>query len=204
LNGSISDLDYVGVKAPQFSFTRLDGVDPTVGVEMTSTGEVACLGDDFEEAFLKALLSVGYRLPIRSVLLSSGPIEAKAAFLEHARLLAQMDIRIYATAGTAAFLQKHGIVTTVVQWPLEGQVPTALEVLESGAIDLVINIPKDYQEDELTNDYLIRRKAVDVAVPLITNLQLAQRFVEAISKKGLRDLQVRSWSLYDPKRLLTS
>jgi carbamoyl-phosphate synthase large subunit len=196
MNGSIGDLEYVGVKAPQFSFTRLEGADPTLGVEMASTGEVGCLGDDFEEAFLKALLSVGYHLPVRNILLSTGPVEAKAAFLESTKLLDEMGMNLYATRGTGEFLRTNGIKATILHWPLDGQSPNCVEYLSQGKIDLVINIPKNYQEQELTNDYLIRRKAVDLAIPLITNLQLAQRFVEAISRKGLDDLEIKSWSEY--------
>src|SRR5205085_6389758 len=123
LNGSMLDVDYVGVKAPQFSFTRLDGADPVLGVEMASTGEVACLGDDFEEAFLKALLSVGFRLPIRNALLSTGPIEDKAAFLESARILRAMGVNLFATEGTAAFLRQHGVDTTRLHWPTDVRSP---------------------------------------------------------------------------------
>jgi len=195
-NGFNLDLDYVGVKAPQFSFTRLEGADPTLGVEMASTGEVACLGDDFDEAFLKALLSVGYRLSIRSVLLSTGPIESKAAFLESAQMLTSLGMNLYATRGTATFLEAHGLPVTALHWPLEEKRPNVVDYLSDGKIDLVINIPKNYQEEELTNDYLIRRKAVDFAVPLITNIQLAQRFVEALSRKRMEDLQIKSWAEY--------
>src|SRR5881409_3440043 len=117
MNELMFGIDFVGVKAPQFSFTRLDGADPTLGVEMASTGEVACLGDDFEEAFLKALLSVGYRLPIRTVLLSTGPVAAKAAFLEGSRQLQALGVKLYATKGTAEFLQTHGVEATVLHWP---------------------------------------------------------------------------------------
>jgi carbamoyl-phosphate synthase large subunit len=195
-NGLSLDLDYVGVKAPQFSFTRLDGADPTLGVEMTSTGEVACLGDDFEEAFLKALLSVGYRLPIRSVLLSTGPVSAKAAFLDAARTLQALGLEMYATQGSADFLRGHGIETTVLHWPLDGASPNVLEYLTAKRIDLVINIPKSSQEEELTNDYLIRRSTVDFGIPLITDIQLAQRFVEAIARKGVDDLLIKSWVEY--------
>ncbi|HYR41911.1 MAG TPA: carbamoyl-phosphate synthase large subunit, partial [Terriglobia bacterium] len=177
-NDSVLDLGYVGVKAPQFSFMRLDGADPMLGVEMASTGEVGCLGEDFEEAFLKALLSVGYRLPIRGILLSTGPIELKAAFVNSARTLSKMGITLYATKGTADFLKASGIQSDVLHWPSEKSSPNALEYLQSGKIDLVINIPKTFQEDELTNDYLIRRRAVDLGIPLITNIQFAQRFVE--------------------------
>jgi carbamoyl-phosphate synthase large subunit len=199
-NGSATDLEYVGVKAPQFSFTRLEGADPVLGVEMASTGEVGCLGDDFEEAFLKALLSVGFRLPIRNALLSTGPIEHKAAFLESARTLRDLGVNLYATHGTAAFLRANGIETAELYWPNEQRSPNTLEVLSGRKLDLVINIPKNTGEEELTNDYLIRRKAADFGVPLITNIQLAQRFVEALSKKGLAELQIKSWQEYAPER----
>jgi carbamoyl-phosphate synthase large subunit len=197
MNGSMFDLNYVGVKAPQFSFTRLDGADPTLGVEMASTGEVACLGDDFEEAFLKALLAVGYRVPIHNVLLSTGPVEAKAAFLEASQQLRALGLKLYATKGTAQFLRAHGIHATVLHWPLEHQRrPNVLDYLGEKRIDLVINIPKNSQEEELTNDYIIRRRTVDFGIPLITNIQLAQRFVEALARKGAADLQVKSWREY--------
>jgi len=199
-NGLLLDLDYVGVKAPQFSFTRLDGADPALGVEMTSTGEVACLGDDFEEAFLKALLAVGYRLPIRSVLLSTGPVESKTAFLDSSRTLQRLGVALYATRGTAEFLGSHGIETTVLHWPLQGETPNVIESIEHKRLDLVINIPKNFQEEELTNDYLIRRRSVDFGIPLITNIQLAQRVVEALARKTLDDLAVKSWADYDHGR----
>tara|TARA_B100000315_G_scaffold258315_1_gene309994 strand:- start:176 stop:3373 length:3198 start_codon:yes stop_codon:yes gene_type:complete len=195
-NGIRGELDCVGVKAPQFSFTRLDGADPVLGVEMASTGEVGCIGDDFEEAFLKAMLSVGYHLPVNTILLSTGPVESKADFLDCATTLCTMDIELYATQGTAEFLHANGVDSTVLHWPLEEVKPNAIDYLSQGKIDLVINIPKNYQEQELTNDYLIRRKAVDMAVPLITNIQLAQRWVEAISRKQRGDLKVKSWSEY--------
>jgi carbamoyl-phosphate synthase large subunit len=206
VQGFLLDLDYVGVKAPQFSFTRLEGADPTLGVEMASTGEVACLGDDFEEAFLKALLAVGYRAQVRSVLLSTGPIEAKAAFLASARVLQSLDMRLYATRGTADFLGANGVATIPLAWPLEKQHPNIITYLREGKIDLVLNIPKNYQEEELTNDYLIRRQAVDLGIPLITNLQLAQRFVEALAHKPIDDLQIKSWGEYvgEGKALVTS
>ncbi|HIB53573.1 MAG TPA: carbamoyl-phosphate synthase (glutamine-hydrolyzing) large subunit [Nitrospirales bacterium] len=195
-NGVMGELDYVGVKAPQFSFTRLDGADPVLGVEMASTGEVGCIGDDFEEAFLKAMLSVGYHLRVNTILLSTGPVESKAAFLHCATALGAMDVELYATQGTGEFLHENGISATILHWPLEDTTPNALEYLSQGKIDLVINIPKNYQEQELTNDYLIRRKAVDMAIPLITNIQLAQRWVEALSRKQRSDLQIKSWSEY--------
>ena len=194
---SVFDLEYVGVKAPQFSFTRLGGADPTLGVEMASTGEVACLGDDFEEAFLKSLLSVGYRLPIKNILLSTGPIESKAEFLSSTRMLEEMGMKFYATGGTAKFMQSAGIHAKVLHWPLEEKSPNVLEYIREGKIDLVINIPKNFQEQELTNDYIIRRKAVDFAIPLFTNVQLARRFVEALSRKSLNDLEIKSWREYE-------
>jgi carbamoyl-phosphate synthase large subunit len=193
---SSMDLDYVGVKAPQFSFTRLEGADPVLGVEMASTGEVGCLGDDFEEAFLKALLSVGFRLPVKSVLLSSGPIEQKAAFLESARTLRELGVRLYATEGTAAFLNGHGVEATRMHWPSEDASPNTLELLNERRVDLVINIPKSSAEEELANDYRIRRRAADLGIPLITDIQLAQRFVEAIARKRLTELQIKSWQDY--------
>ena len=194
--GVMGELDYVGVKAPQFSFTRLDGADPVLGVEMASTGEVGCIGDDFEEAFMKAMLSVGYHLTVNTILLSTGPVESKAAFLDCATALRAMDVELYATKGTGEFLHENGVPATILHWPLEDTTPNALEYLSQGKIDLVINIPKNYQEHELTNDYLIRRKAVDMAVPLITNIQLARRWVEALSRKQRSDLQIKSWSEY--------
>jgi carbamoyl-phosphate synthase large subunit len=202
--GSVMDLSYVGVKAPQFSFTRLEGADPVLGVEMASTGEVGCLGDDFEEAFLKAMLAVGFRLPVKSVLLSTGPIEEKAAFLERARMLHGMGVKLYATEGTAAFLGANGVPVEVLHWPNDVRSPNVLEYLGARKVDLVINIPKNTGEEELANDYLIRRKAADFGIPLITNIQLAQRLVEALSKKTLAELSIKSWQEYavEPARLV--
>mgnify|MGYP001443768706 CR=1 FL=1 len=177
---SFLDMEYVGVKAPQFSFTRLIGADPTLGVEMSSTGEVGCLGDDFDEAFLKALLSVGNRLPVKNVLLSTGPIEQKAEFVPAAR----------------ALYEHAGIEAETLHWPLEKASPNVLEYLAERKIDLVINIPKNFQEEELTNDYIIRRKAVDFAIPLITEVQLAKRFAHAVTHKRLEDLHIKSWEEY--------
>lgn len=197
---SFLDLDYVGVKAPQFSFTRLEGADPTPGVEMTSTGEVACLGRDFDEAFLKALISVGYRLPIRSVLLSTGPVESKAGFLEGTRRFADLGVKIYATRGTAGFLGGLGFDVETLLWPLEGGTPNAIDYIRERKLDLVINIPKHFQREELANDYLIRRAAVDYGVRLVTNLQLAQRLAEAISGQGPQSLEAGSWSTYTDRK----
>jgi carbamoyl-phosphate synthase large subunit len=190
------DLGYVGVKAPQFSFTRLQGADPTVGVEMSSTGEVGCLGDDFEEALLKALISVGFRFPIRSVLLSTGPLADKLTFLESARLMQSLGINFYATRGTAEFLAGYGIQSSLVRWPLENLSPNAMEVIEEQRVDLVINIPKNYQEMEVTNDYYIRRKAVDFGIPLVTNIQMANRLAEAIFSKDIHSLAIKELQAY--------
>jgi len=193
---SVFELDYVGVKAPQFSFTRLDGADPILGVEMSSTGEVGCIGEDFDDAFLKSLISVGFRLPIRRVLLSTGPLEYKAAFLESTRLLSRAGVEFYGTRGTASFMAEAGVSVTPVHWPLEGQSPNAVELLRDRKVDLVVNIPKDASDEELRNDYMIRRAAVDHGIPLITNLQLAQRLAHALSQKSLESLEVRSWEEY--------
>ncbi len=193
---SLFELEYVGVKAPQFSFTRLSGADPTLGVEMSSTGEVGCLGDDFDEAFLKAMISVGNKLPIKNVLLSTGPIENKAEFLSSARLLQESGMKLYATRGTAEFMAQVGVEAEVLNWPLEKEKPNVVDYLAERKIDLVINIPKNFQEKELTNDYIIRRKAVDFAIPLITEVQLAKRFAEAITRKSLEELQIKSWEEY--------
>jgi len=196
MGASLFEIDYVGVKAPQFSFTRLQGADPTLGVEMASTGEVGCLGNDFEEAFLKSLISVGYKLPIKRVLLSTGNIESKAEFLESSRLLQEHGIQFFATKGTAEFMERNGLKATVLHWPLDEAQPNTVDYIKNGKIDLVINIPKNYQEEELTNDYIIRRTAVNYNVPLLTNIQLAQRLVESIVKKDLSDLQIKSWKEY--------
>jgi carbamoyl-phosphate synthase large subunit len=193
---SAFELDYVGVKAPQFSFTRLQGADPTLGVEMASTGEVACLGEDFEEAFLKALLSVGYRLTVRSILLSTGPIASKAELLEGIRALNARGVQLYATEGTAAFLKVNQIPAKRVAWPLDGETPSAVDFIRDGKVDLVINIPKSYQKDELTNGYLIRRAAVDYNVNLITNRQIAMRLIEALLHHAPERLKVASWQEY--------
>jgi carbamoyl-phosphate synthase large subunit len=190
------DYDYVGVKAPEFSFTRLEGADPTTGVEMASTGEVACLGRDFDEAFLKSLISVGYKFPLKSILISSGTIESKSELLEPARQLIKLGIKFYATPGTAKFMQSNGIPVETLEWPLDGKSPNVGDYLKSGKIDLVINIPKNFQEEELTNDYIIRRTAVDYKIPLITNRQLAMRLAEALTNKNPFELEIKSWNEY--------
>ena len=196
IDRSSFDLDYVGIKAPQFSFTRLKGSDPILGVEMVSTGEVACLGDDFNEAFLKSLISVGSKLPKKTILLSTGPIESKAEFLKSTRILDRMGFKFYATKGTSDFMKTNGLKSEALYWPLENKEPNTLTYISDGKIDLVINIPKNIEKEELDNDYLIRRKAVDFNVPLITNLQLAKRFVEAIYVTTPKDLKIKSWDEY--------
>jgi len=197
INISPFDLDYVGVKAPQFSFTRLKGSDPVLGVEMVSTGEVACLGDDFNEAFLKSLISVGFKMPKKTVLLSTGPIDSKAEFLESSKILEKMGFKLYATKGTADFMRANNIKAKVLYWPLENKKPNTLNYIADKKIDLVINIPKNAQKEELDNDYFIRRKAVDFNIPLITNIKLAKRLVEALNNAELKDLKVKSWDEYN-------
>lgn len=163
---------------------------------MASTGEVGCLGKDFDEAFLKALNSVGFSFPIKSVLISSGTIESKAELLDTCRRFIKLDVKLYATKGTANFLKTHKVPVEMLYWPLKGGSPNAAEYIKSGKIDLVINLPKNYQEEELTNDYMIRRTAVDFKVPLITNRQIAMRLAEALSSKNYDDLGIVSWNEY--------
>ncbi|MCF8306897.1 MAG: carbamoyl-phosphate synthase (glutamine-hydrolyzing) large subunit [Ignavibacteriales bacterium] len=190
------DLDYVAVKAPEFSFTRLEGADPTTGVEMASTGEVACFGDDFPEAFLKALISVGFKFPLKNILISSGSLESKVELLESTRKFLKLGVNFFATKGTAKFMASHDIPVETLKWPLEGGSGNVMDYLKSGKINLVINIPKNFQEDELTNDYIIRRTAVDYKIPLITNRQLAMRLAEALSVVSLDNLEIKSWDEY--------
>jgi len=196
IDKSCFELDYVGVKAPQFSFTRIKGADPVLSVEMASTGEVACIGDSFEEAFLLALLSVGFRLPEKRILLSTGPFESKALFLPDAKRLLEQGFKLYATRGTADFLKYNGLPAEILHWPLEKKDPNILTFIEKKKLDLIINIPKSMDEEELTNDYIVRRKATDFNIPLITNLQFAERFIDAITRLELDDLAVKAWSEY--------
>jgi carbamoyl-phosphate synthase large subunit len=197
IDRSSFDLDYVGIKAPQFSFTRLKGSDPVLGVEMSSTGEVACLGDDFNEAFIKSISSVGFKLPQKTILLSTGPIDSKVEFLESTRLLSKLGFKFYATRGTADFMGENGLKADILHWPLDKKEPNTLTYIANGKIDLVINIPKNIEKEELDNDYLIRRKAVDFDVSLITNLQLAKRFAESISKVSTDNIKIKSWDEYN-------
>jgi len=196
IDKSCFELDYVGVKAPQFSFTRIKGADPILSVEMASTGEVACIGDSFEEAFLLALLSVGFAFPKKNIMLSTGPFESKALFLPNAKRLQDLGFQLYATRGTSDFMKYHGIHSEVLYWPLEKKEPNAISYIEEGKLDLIINIPKSIEEEELTNDYIVRRKAIDYNVPLITNLQFAERFIDAISKIKMDELSIKPWDEY--------
>ena len=194
---SAFECEYVGVKAPQFSFSRLKGADPLLGVEMASTGEVACLGDDANSAYLKALLSVGFKIPKAGVLLTTGTIESKAAFLPSARKLTEWGLPIFATPGTHAFLAEHGIDSTLLYPPLEDATPNVIDHLESGKIDLVINVPRSLERRVLSSGYLIRRKSVDFGVSLFTNIQAAVMFVEAWSEIGsLDELKIKPWREY--------
>lgn len=191
------DLDYLGIKAPQFSFTRLRGADPILGVEMASTGEVACLGEEIHEAFLKSLLSTGFTLPQKkTILLSTGDIQKKARFLPYVRKLVEMDFTIFATEGTAKFYEMNGVKMNHLYWPLEHQKPNVLDFLKSKEIELTINIPKSNEQIELDNDYIIRRVSVDYSIPLITNLQVAMLFIESLSVLREGDLKVKAWDEY--------
>lgn len=196
IDKSSFDVDYVGVKASQFSFTRLKGSDPVLGVEMSSTGEVACLGDDFNEAFLKSMLSVGFRLPKKGILLSTGSLKEKAELSEEIKKLYQTGIPFYATKGTHDFLLKSGIESKILYWPLEKEEPNIITYLLDGKIDLVINIPKNTDKYELDNDYTIRRRAIDLNINLITNIQIAKRFIKAFLYYKEENLPVKSWDEY--------
>ncbi|MBD3235792.1 MAG: carbamoyl-phosphate synthase (glutamine-hydrolyzing) large subunit [Candidatus Eisenbacteria bacterium] len=194
IEGTSLDLDRVGVKAAQFSFARLKGADPTMGVAMASTGEVGCLGLEMEEALLSALRAVGLRLGEKTALVSTGPPATKAAFLPVVLKLQRMGYRFFATSGTARFLRSNGIAAETLRWPLEGKTPNCTDYIRDGRIGLVINIPKSNEEEELSNDYLIRRLAIDHHVPLLTNLRLTERLVEALENTDFDDLPVREWS----------
>ena len=197
IDKSSFDLDYVGVKASQFSFTRLKGSDPVIGVEMSSTGEVACLGDDFNEAFLKSMLSTGHKIPQKGVLLSTGSNKNKAELLEELNVLKNMGLKFYGTKGTADFYNSNGMEIEILLRPYEKIEPNILSYLESGKIDLVINIPKSAEKVDLDNDYLIRRKAIDLNIPLITNIQFAKRFIKALKRYKISDLSIKSWDEYN-------
>ena len=196
-NKNLFDLDYVGIKASQFSFNRLQKADPVLGVDMSSTGEVGCLGDDTNAALLKSMLSVGYRIPKKSVLLSTGGAKQKAEMLETARLLIAHHYELYATGGTSAYLSENGVPNTRVYWPSEtNQNPQALELLRERKIDMIVNIPKNLTVHELTNGYRIRRAAIDLNIPLLTNSRLASAFIQAFCSTRLEDIDIKSWDEY--------
>ena len=196
-NKSAFDLDYVGIKASQFSFARLQKADPVLGVDMMSTGEVGCLGDDTNEAVLKSMLSVGYRVPQRSVLLSTGGYKQKVDMLDAAQLLHNKGYALYATQGTHDMLAENGIPSTLVFWPTdEGKHPQALDLLHERKIDMVVNINKNLTAGELTNGYRLRRAAIDLNIPLLTNARLASAFITAFCTLPIEDLQIKSWAEY--------
>jgi carbamoyl-phosphate synthase large subunit len=191
------DLDYVGIKASQFSFSRLQGADPVLGVDMSSTGEVGCIGVDSPEAILKAMLSVGQRIPQSAVLLSTGSAKQKAAMLDAAHQLHDKGYKIYATGGTHQFLNDNGIPALHAYWPSQAdQHPQALDLLHNRQVDLVVNIPKNLTSTELSNGYKIRRAAIDLNVPLLTNARLASAFIEAFTTLSLDDIEIKSWDEY--------
>ena len=194
---NLFDLDYVGIKASQFSFNRLQKADPVLGVDMSSTGEVGCLGDDTNTALLKSMLSVGHRIPKKNILLSTGGAKQKVAMLDAAKMLIDHGYKLYATGGTSKFLNENGIENTHVLWPSEeGDEPKALDLLHNHTIDMVVNIPKNLTSSELTNGYKIRRAAIDLNVPLITNARLASAFIYAFCTTKLEDIGIKSWSEY--------
>ncbi len=192
---NLFDLDYVGIKASQFSFNRLQKADPVLGVDMASTGEVGCIGDDTASALLCAMLSVGHRIPKKGVLLSTGPGKQKADMLRAAQQLIEHGYQLYATGGTSRYLEENGIKNTLVHWPSEeGMLPQALDLLHSHEIDMVVNVPKNLSVGELTNGYKIRRAAIDLNIPLITNSRLASAFINAFCTKSLDDIEIKAWS----------
>jgi len=193
---SVFDLDYVGVKAPQFSFSRLAKADPVLGVDMSSTGEVGCIGDGFYEAILKSMLSVGYTVPEKAILLSTGPARSKVEMLNSARALREKGYKLYATRGTQQFLANAGVEAETAYWPDEDKSPNTIELIRSREVDLVVNIPKDLSKNELNNDYSIRRNAVDFNIPLLTNSRLASAFILAFCRIRAEDIGIYSWEEY--------
>ena len=197
-NKSAFDLDYVGIKASQFSFSRLQKADPVLGVDMASTGEVGCLGDDTNDAILKSMLSVGYKIPEKNILLSTGDAKQKAELLGAAKLLADKGYKLFATGGSHRYLVENNIPATRVYWPSEpGMEPQAMEMLQNGKIDMVVNIPKNLTQVELENGYRVRRASVDFNIPLITNARLASAFINAFCTIPLEKIQIKSWDEYN-------
>ena len=194
---SLFELDYVGVKAPQFSFARLLNADPVLGVDMASTGEVGCIGESYYEAILKSMLSVGYNFPKKNILFSSGPSRSKIELLNSARMLKERGYNLYATEGTHRFFTENGVENTLLYWPDEtDRSPNTLEYIKGKKIDLVVNIPKNYTNRELKNGYAIRRNAIDFNIPLITNSRVASAFIYAICKYKMEDITIKSWEEY--------
>nr|WP_308535648.1 carbamoyl-phosphate synthase (glutamine-hydrolyzing) large subunit [uncultured Prevotella sp.] len=194
---NLFDLDYVGIKASQFSFNRLQKADPVLGVDMSSTGEVGCLGDDTSTALLKSMLSVGHRIPKKNILLSTGGAKQKAEMLDAAKMLRNHGYNLYATGGTSKFLKENGVDNTLVYWPSdEGMQPQALSLLHEKKIDMVVNIPKDLTPRELTNGYKIRRATIDLNIPLITNSRLASAFITAFCNNSLDTIDIKAWGEY--------
>ena len=195
------DIDRIGVKASQFSFARLQNADPVLGVDMSSTGEVGCLGDDYNEALLNAMLATGYKIPSKDkgIMISSGDVKEKVALLDGARMLQRAGYSLYATCGTARFLQDNGVEATAVAWPDENPKDNenVMKMIAEHRFDLIINIPKNRTKRELTNGYHIRRGAIDHNIPLITNSRLASAFIEAITEKSLQDIKIKSWQEYE-------
>ena len=191
------DIDRIGVKASQFSFARLQNADPVLGVDMSSTGEVGCLGDDLNEALLNALIATGYRLPKKNILISSGAVKGKVALLEPARELVKNGYNIFATAGTAKFFKENGVAATPVAWPDEDAENNVMNMIQAHQLDLIINVPKNHSNRELTNGYRIRRGAIDHNIPLMTNVRLAKAFIEAFCALSLDDIKIKSWQEYN-------
>ena len=191
------DIDRIGVKASQFSFARLQNADPVLGVDMSSTGEVGCLGDDLNEALLNALIATGYRLPKKNILISSGAVKGKVDLLEPARELVKNGYRIFATAGTAKFFQENGVEAMAVAWPDEGGENNVMNMIQDHQLDLIINVPKNHSNRELTNGYRIRRGAIDHNIPLMTNVRLAKAFIEAFCALKMEDIKIKSWQEYN-------
>ena len=195
-NKNLFELDYVGIKASQFSFNRLQKADPVLGVDMASTGEVGCIGEDTSCAVLKSMLSVGYRIPEKNILMSTGTPKQKVEMLKAAQMLKAKGYNIYATGGSSKFLTENGIENTRVYWPSEEGHPQALEMLHKKEIDMVVNIPRDLSEGELDNGYKIRRAAVDLNIPLVTNARLASAFIQAFCTMTIDDIAIKSWDEY--------
>ncbi|MBS1233665.1 MAG: carB [Bacteroidetes bacterium] len=195
-NKSVFDLECIGIKAPQFSFSRLQKADPVLGVDMASTGEVGCIGENFYDAILKSMLSVGYTFPKKNILMSTGPMRSKVELVNSCHMLAEKGYNLFATRGTAQFLEMNGIPVTVLYWPDEDKKPNTMDYLKNKLIDLVVNIPKDLTKKELSNGYKIRRCAVDYNIPLITNARLASAFLTAVCKLNPEDLTITSWDEY--------